>query len=143
MKKYPHTSKNGAALLMAVLMASVMLSAGLGVYQRTYKELHFASFWKQTQVAFAAADAGLECALYWDLHQSGATSASCFGATISDWNPSANENTTLTINTVGMCATVTITKNVTYPYTSIKSYGYNDCNASSPRRVERALSIDY
>lgn len=60
--------KKGAVLLIAILMASVMLTVGLGVYQRTYKEIYFASFWKQTQRAFSRADIGLECALYRDLH---------------------------------------------------------------------------
>ena len=52
-------SKKGAVLLIAILMASVMLTVGLGVYQRTYKEIYFASFWKQTQRAFSGADIGL------------------------------------------------------------------------------------
>lgn len=145
MKQQLRTQK-GAALLMAVLMTSVMLSVGLGVYQRTYKELYFASFWKQTQVAFAAADAGLECALYWDLHQVGATSASCFGGTVSGWDPSLNSSITLTgVATPVGCVTINIIKpSPLLPYsTRIESRGYNDCNVSNLRRVERALSIDY
>ncbi len=132
----------GATLLIAILMASVMLSVGLGVYQRTYKELYFASFWKQTQIAFAAADSGLECALYWDLHP--ASSASCFGSTISSWNPSSNISSNFEVNTSGGCVIIDITKNSTSPFTTIISRGYNDaCVSTNPRRVERGLRIDY
>ncbi len=137
-----YSSRKGATLLIAILMASVMLSVGLGVYQRTYKELYFASFWKQAQIAFAAADSGLECALYWDLHP--VASASCFGSIVSAWNPSLNISSNFEINTPGGCALVTITKSALWPFTTIKSRGYNDiCGSANPRRVERGLQIDY
>ncbi|MFZ2303769.1 MAG: hypothetical protein WAV98_03220, partial [Minisyncoccia bacterium] len=68
MKNLTKTRKRGVVLLIAILVGGVALAVGFGVYHRTYKELLFASFWKQTQVAFSAADSGLECALYWELH---------------------------------------------------------------------------
>ncbi len=77
------TSERGVTLLIAVLLASVTLAVGMGVYQRTYKEILFASFWKQAQAAFAAADSGLECALYWDMHPS--ASPECFSVPIATW----------------------------------------------------------
>lgn len=85
------TQSRGAVLLIAILVASVALAVGLGVYNRTYKELLFASYWKQTQVGFSAADAGLECAVYNDTHPTGgvfptisssAQPFSCFGNNI-------------------------------------------------------------
>lgn len=142
MTTYSSSSKKGAALLMAVFMASIMLSVGLGVYQRTYKELYFASFWKQAQIAFAAADAGFECALYWDLHRTGATSANCFGSLVPGWNPSANTSVNFSITTP-FCVTVEITKNAIAPFTTIQSRGLNTCDSVSPRVVERGLRIDY
>lgn len=149
--KYRRTQR-GAALLIAVLMTSVILSVGLGVYQRTYKELYFASFWKQTQIAFAAADAGIECALYWSLHP--AANYTCFGNTSASWPgvnlpvpPATSAVTSFSpIQVFSGCVIIEITKYnppVLGVTTTIKSYGYNDCNASNPRRVERALSIDY
>lgn len=74
------SSKRGVVLLISVLVASVALAVGLGVYQRTYKELYFSSFWKQTQIASVAADSGLECATYWDLHPS--ATPQCFTVTV-------------------------------------------------------------
>lgn len=132
----------GAVLLISILVSSVVLSVGLGVYNRTYKELVFASFWKQAQTAFSAADSGLECAIYWDTHQASATSASCFAATVPGWNPSSNLTTTFSISTP-VCVTVEITKNAAYPFTTIRSRGYNTCTVTDPRRVERGLRIDY
>lgn len=74
------SSKRGVVLLISVLVASVALAVGLGVYQRTYKELYFSSFWKQTQIAASAADSGLECANYWNLHPS--VTPECFETSI-------------------------------------------------------------
>ncbi len=163
MKKNFQKQNKGAVLLIAVLMASVMLSVGLGVYQRTYKQLVFASFWKQMQVAFAAADGGLECALYWDLHPA---TPSCFGLTSSSWTSYAWDPATFlsgiatfSANTSAGCVKVTIAKPspdispytlpAGTPYsTKIDSRGYNvSCavvNAgTNPRVVERGLSINY
>ncbi|OHA84431.1 MAG: hypothetical protein A2937_01705 [Candidatus Yonathbacteria bacterium RIFCSPLOWO2_01_FULL_47_33b] len=75
--------KRGITLLIAVLISAVVLAVGMGVYQRIYKELYFSSFWKQTQLALATADSGLECVLYWDLHPS--ATPSCFNTAIPTW----------------------------------------------------------
>ncbi len=167
------SSKRGAVLLMAVMMASIMLSVGLGVYQRTYKQLVFASYWKQTQIAFAAADGGLECALYWDLHP--ASGSVYFATSTSSTLPASNQISCFTLNnsitgtlittTLGVstfsstssggCVNVTVTKPYTdlvAPFTTystrIESRGYNvSCTVlnagTNPRVVERALSINY
>ena len=138
----PYSTQKGATLLIAILMASVMLSVGLGVYQRTYKELYFASFWKQAQFAFAAADSGLECALYVDLHSPAVPT--CFGSTLNLIDVVPGTETQFEANTSGGCAIVTITKNASLPFTTIKSRGYNDiCGSTNPRRVERGLQINY
>lgn len=76
-------SKKGAVLLIAILMASVMLTVGLGVYHRTYKEIYLATFWKQVMFAFSAADTGFECALYRDLHPPAAPAGAVYFATSS------------------------------------------------------------
>jgi len=135
-------SQRGAVLLIAMLVASVALSVGFGVYNRTYKELLFASFWKQTQVAFSAADSGLECVLYWDTRVPQPASATCFGSAVTGWNPSGNTSTNFTISSP-VCVSIEITKNATAPLTTIKARGYNTCDTMSPRRVERGLRIDY
>lgn len=136
--------ERGAVLLIAILVASVALAVGMGVYNRTYKELLFGAFWKQTQIAFAAADAGLECALYWDLQDPVPTNYSCFGNSDAPW-PTFTEGIpeVLSMNVSGACVNVEITKNTVVPNTTIRARGYNTCDSNSPRRVERGLRIDY
>lgn len=157
-------TKKGAILLIAVLMASVMLSVGMGVYHRTYKELYLASFWKQVQLAFAAADSGFECALYRDLHppvgsvyfatssvSSVTNTFQCGGANIiSSFISSPSgiyvyaTSTFPSVPSTFMVEVVKIT-NVTVATTTTKiiSHGYNTSNTSNPRRVERGLKIEY
>lgn len=132
------STERGVTLLIAVLLVSVTLAVGLGVYQRTYKEMLFASFWKQTQTAFAAADGALECAMYFELHP--LETPKCFdNSPIVGWNPSIPGG--FSINTAGVCANVLIT--TTGLSTTTKAYGYNTCDVANPRRVERGLELTY
>lgn len=160
------TQKRGAVLLIAILVSSVALAVGFGVYNRTYKELLFASYWKQTQVAFSSADAGLECALYWELHPPvgnttffptflepapGPTptndgSFSCFDQSFS-WTlvgvPTGGIATsTFSSTSAGGCVVVEVVKNSIATTTMITARGYNDaCTSTNPRRVERGLKV--
>ncbi|MDO8603905.1 MAG: hypothetical protein Q7K40_00600 [bacterium] len=138
-KKTKKDSK-GAVLLIAILVSGVTLAVGFGVYNRTYKELLFASFWKQTQIAFSAADAGLECALYWDTNGG---SPICFGSAISGWTPGTAGSFSAPVSSG--CVSVIITKVGVSPsiVTTIESRGYNTCDATNLRRVERGLGVQY
>ncbi len=62
--------KNGFVLLVAVIFMSVMLSFGLALGSFSYKQQVLASSAIQSQYAFYAADAALECALYFDQQKS-------------------------------------------------------------------------
>lgn len=133
------STKGGVTLLIAVLLVSVVLAVGLGVYQRTYKEMLFSSFWKQAQSAFASADGALECAMYFELHPT--EPPFCFGPAVAGWNPSIAPSS-FSINTGGVCARVDITT-VLGVSTTTKAYGYNTCDITNPRRVERGLELTY
>ncbi|MCX6786305.1 MAG: pilus assembly PilX N-terminal domain-containing protein [Candidatus Kaiserbacteria bacterium] len=61
--------KRGFALLVAVIFMSVMLTLGLALGSLAYKQQMLASSATESQYAFYAADAGLECALYADQGQ--------------------------------------------------------------------------
>lgn len=157
------TKKSGAILLIAIMVSSVVLAVGFGIYQRTYKQILLGSFWKQIQVAFAAADAGLECAVYWDKkypNPSGSDIASCFGndftwdvafpvspvIQVSSYPGSVLGVGTLDVN--GGCVELRVVK-VDDPanppkWTYIEAAGYNDaCDSASPRRVNRIRWIKY
>lgn len=142
-KKGDRKEERGVALLIAILIGSIALSVGLGVYNRTYKELIFASFWKQAQTAFAAADSGLECAIYWDTHP--ATNFTCFGNPSAVWPvASVGVPQTISMNVAEGCASVEIIKNASAPLTTIKSRGTSSaCGTTPARRVERGLRVDY
>lgn len=68
-RRYPRESGKGFTLLVAVIFMSVMLSFGLALGSLSYKQQVLASGAIQSQYAFYAADAGLECALYADQQQ--------------------------------------------------------------------------
>lgn len=60
------TKQRGFALLIAVIFMSVMLTLGLALGSLGYKQQILASAAIESQHAFYAADAALECALYAD-----------------------------------------------------------------------------
>lgn len=145
------TKQSGAVLLIAIMVSSVVLAVGLGIYQRTYKQLLIGSFWKQIQIAFAAADAGLECALYWDKKlpdSAGGGDASCFGSTFvwadGGWTPGVYKMFPYPLDmAAGGCVQIKVTK-MASGETRILARGYNDaCTSTSSRRVERALLDSY
>lgn len=132
-------NKNGSVLLIAILVSTVVLTIGVGVYQRSFKEVFLSSMWRQTQVALGAADAGLECATYRDLHAGG---TSCFGTSFA-WTPINPGTWSPALLPVGNgCVNIKVTK--IGNATTIEARGYNDaCGSANPRRVERGLRITY
>jgi len=164
---------SGFVLSFAVLISGVLLSIGLGIFTITLKELILSSTGRESQFAFYAADSGGECALYWDIRHAGfgvsvfATSSDstlvpngsnvmCNSEDITvvatGWDPNVGWTTTDVTGTSattqfdmafgnGACATVKVIKD--NGATRIDSRGYNTCDLSSTRRVERGLRIRY
>ncbi len=62
-------TQRGFALLVAIIFMSVMLTFGLALGSLAYKQQVLASSAVESQQAFYAADAALECALYYDQQQ--------------------------------------------------------------------------
>ncbi len=140
----------GFTLLIASLMASLVLSIGIAIYNISLKEVILSSAGRESQFAFYAADGGTECALYWDL-KNGIKSAfatttlsdiSCNEQTFSDVG-GATGRSVFTVNfpPEPYCAIVTVLKQATS--TVIESRGYNTCETGDPRRVERALRVQF
>ncbi len=60
-------SKNlGFVLLFTLLISSILLATGLGVSRLMVRQIGLASLNRDSQVAFFAADSGMECAQHWD-----------------------------------------------------------------------------
>ena len=63
-----YSSSKGFTLIIALLVTSIILSVGLAIANISYKQQILSSTQNDSLKAFYAADAGIECALYWDLH---------------------------------------------------------------------------
>lgn len=77
----------GFALLVALLVVGVVISVGLSILDLSIKQVRLSSNAKESELAFHAANAGMECARYWRredaaLVESGQNiSPTCFGVT--------------------------------------------------------------
>ena len=69
MKKYKLKLKTGFTILLSVLVVSIVLSAGLGIFGVMTRELKLSGMGRESQLAFYAADAGIECFFYWEIKQ--------------------------------------------------------------------------
>ena len=163
-----HTaSPRGFTLLVAIILVSVTLSVGLALLDLAYKQVVLSSAARQSQVAFYAADAALECALYYDQQKDAfdympsarpALSYTCQSVSLA---PQPNDvatthTTTFTIPCAGdvtpgnAAASVTIYKtggngscNGGTATTCIYATGYSSCKATDPRRIERGIKVVY
>ena len=154
-REYAHPAKTGSisrsregfTLLLSLVVVSIVLSVGLGVFDIVFRELIFSGMSRESQKAFYAADTGAECALYWDLKEGPISSTT--PSTISCANNQGIQVGGTPISSFqvdlpnGTCFSVTVDK-TNDPRTSIESYGYNTaCDATGPRKVERAIQITY
>lgn len=57
--------EKGFILLFSLLISSVILSAGLAVTRIIIRQIYLASVQRDSQMAFFAADSGIECIRYW------------------------------------------------------------------------------
>ena len=152
-------------ILFAVITSSLILALGLGIVAITMKEVKLSGAGRDSQLAFYAADSGLECAEYYDVVNGAfATSSESVGYSTEiecnnydvQVNPiySGGDSATSTFemymeydhdNSAPIvskpCATVKV-----YKYagkTTIDSRGYNTCNEDNPSRLERGYSVKY
>lgn len=143
----------GFALLVAVIISSVALAIGATLASIAYKQVLLASSAQDSTSSFYAADAGLECALYWDQQYDAfdytkpSSSITCGGtsAAISFVSKTAATSTVSfhwPINAAGPCVDVTVAKNVS-GRAAIYSVGHNTCDLADPRLIERGLDAEY
>jgi len=140
----------GFTLFIAIIVAGTLLLIATGITGLAVKQSLISSTGRESQYAFYAADTGMECALYWDVQNSSGISAfsTSTGSVINCNNQNmtvggtAISTFTLNLNPDPFCATVTVAKNDNGS-TRIESKGYNTCDTSNPRRVERAVRATY
>lgn len=155
----------GFTLLFAVLVSSVLLAIGFGIFNIVYRELQLSSLTRDSDMAIFAADAGIECGLYWEFKGAPIVMfdpsdpeeqlVNCGGfngipaQVVSSGGNIATWSFTFPVGTATgdpSCAEVFITKNWNDFTTSIESNGRNegglDCSVGD-RTVERTLRVDF
>lgn len=197
--------KKGFVLAFSLLISSIVLALAFGIFNILLKQIVLTGSAKDSQIAFYAADAGAECALYWDTHTSRTLADEGFYDTEGNYRysyrgifalsadhpdretdedlsyPDASDvkiflnqgsnficGNAIITNTIDVsevsnvaetsfefnltldakvCSKVTVRKGLKIDGTSfdtvIKSFGYNDCNTTNTRRVERAIEVKY
>ncbi len=162
-KIFASKSDRGFTLFISILITGTLLLISMAIISLSVKEAFLTGSARESQYAFYAADTGAECAIYWDVkNPSGITAFSTTtGSTIfcnkdslnatnptpsvvgGSWNGSTGvSNFTLTFLPQPYCTKVTVTKYADLT-TKIESLGYNTCDTSNPRRVERAVRVTY
>jgi len=151
----------GFALLYAVVVIAVLSSLGSVLSNLLVREADLSATSRQSSRAYYSADAGQECALYWDLQEdhfpappspppndpddiycSGDSNISVNTATP---DSDTNEYTfSISNNSINVCTgTITVTKTQTSDrlITEIESLGENTCGSDFD--VQRALRTTY
>ncbi len=142
----------GYALLFALVVISAMLVVALAVSRISFQEMRISDLSHDSQMALNATNSGAECAMFWDRRVE-----SIFGV---EDHIECLEGEYSLISTVApdvyefvayfgdeQCAVVRVDKSdKNQNKTVIESRGYNICpdgDERNPRRVERAVLVDY
>lgn len=161
--KFP-ASQRGFTLLLAALIASTVLALGSSIFTIAQKQITLSSVGRDSQFAFYAADAGAECALYWDMRHDAfgtvppASAPACDGTPLSEQVVSGDRtagppyviefqvNMFTADGGTPYCADVKIYKNTGDPHTRIHADGYSTACAiiaTSPRALQRSVELYY
>jgi hypothetical protein len=153
-------------LLIASLIGSILLTLAIFMISIAQKEVLLSTLGRDSQYAFYAADAGAECALFWDFRGgfdpgTPTHTATCTGQPVGDYVAGISaDSTDLILGGQGYgvpsrmqfeqnrrCVIVTVTKSQVNgsDRTLIDSRGYNlPCSVTeNPRRLERAIEMRY
>jgi Tfp pilus assembly protein PilX len=163
-------TESGFTVLIAVVIGSIMMILALYMATIARKEIVLSSLGRDSQYAFYAADAGAECALYWDFQNAFSPAAATHNAYCWNTKPVGRYDTAYSsaptdlviggVNTTtgtavsrmqfeynGRCVIVTVTKTGTVgnEATAIDSRGYSTpcTQLESPRRLERTVQLSY
>jgi len=158
-----HFKNKGYALLFTVILVSIISLIAIGLSNTTYKQMVLSSGAHDSELAFYESDMAMECALYADnqisLLTNGSTSFTCGvddnGQPYSLNIVSSVINSTETkyvltptgsvVNSLNPCFDINIVKDnlSSITQTTISANGYNMCNKSGNRAVERTIEASY
>jgi hypothetical protein len=154
------SSGSGFVILFAVTISAILLSIALGVTNIAFREIKFGTSAKDSNDAFFAADAGIECAMVYDRLDpdyfdepsndpknafTGAAVMNCAGSVITIiQNPPSFWSFTISgLGNGGQgCAKVTVDKTDLNPIFTSKGYNNGGYTCiSGPNTVERQIEL--
>lgn len=154
MKNFKFKNKNtGYAILFAVVIVSIISILSFGLSNTTYKQLILSSLASDSQISYLQSDMATECGLYADTIVG-------LGSISSSWSCGIDSNgnirtfsivdngvkfiaTPVTLGTKDPCFEFDIDKTTTPGTTVIKARGYNSCDKSNSKTVEREVEVTY
>lgn len=167
----PTKPSHGFVLLVTILIVGIVLAIGISIMTITLKEYILSGVARESTIALNAADAGMECAFYWDRASegntfdvgAGANSITCMGQTKNTGGGASGtpQEFQFEWGSPLVCAKISVTKYfstagpvdmgggricpIGVECTRTVSLGYNrGCGQlSDPRAVERGLRAFY
>lgn len=146
-------NRDGFTLLLSLVITGVILSIGLGVFEIVSKEIRISGVGRESQIAFYAANSGLECAFYQEIINDAfgvnpISPLECGGGKVPVTETRAENKFDFSYdlgdNSNSRCVKikVVVDNNSNPKKTVIESRGSNmTCNSSSPHKVERAVRL--
>lgn len=150
----------GFALIFTLMIVSIISVISAGMLNSSFKQMVLSSLARDSEISFYQADTAADCALYADLMAS-QTNPSLFTTNGGVWscggydlNIETGSNGSFTlkspddiVNSNKPCFDINIEKIPTADpliyKTDITARGYNICNKSNPKVVEREIEITY
>ena len=146
----------GYAILFTVVVVGIISMITIGLSNAAYKQIILSSVAKDSTTAFYQSDIASECALYADNEFNMTTPPTnpwiCAGYSLAFSSSSLGAVTTYNMlpsgtngNSGDKCFRAVATKTVSGDtiLTKITAKGYNICNMTNSRTVERAIEINY
>ena len=144
-------NNEGYAILFTVVIVGIISMITIGLSNAAYKQTMLSSVARDSTTAFYQADIGSECALYADKilffsPDQSETTFSCAGHNLQfqknvagDFYQLLPENS----GSLSKCFRIDVSKDAALASTEIQSKGYNYCNRSNFRTVERGIKVTY
>jgi hypothetical protein len=166
-KRMFYAAQDGYAILFAVIMIGIILALSVGLSDIAYKQLVISSVASDSQLAFYQSDTATECALYQDFVNNAFPASTPPSpvppAQVSCGVDSTGNNYALNMSyapspdgtsevytlapldptSLAPCFIITTTRNTTSGATKIAAQGYNICNKTNARTVEREIDASF
>ena len=136
----------GFTLFVAMVVASLLLAVGFSIGNIILKQLLLAGSGKDSQVAFYAADAGAECAQFWDTKNSDGSSALGDGIFATS-SPATGNISCGSRGSMAYSKTVDVPSNYAVTsfaidYSDVSGYGVEGYRACAVIKLEKGFALN-